>query len=74
MNQLFALLLLFARSLPALLKSTFNTGTKKIDRVEIYVHNVKGITQKLSDEIYQSFFTTRPTGQRTGLGLSLSYN
>jgi hypothetical protein len=37
MNQLFALLLLFARSLPALLKSTFNTGTKKIDRVEMCI-------------------------------------
>jgi K+-sensing histidine kinase KdpD len=34
----------------------------------------KGITEAFRDKIFQPFFTTRPTGQGTGLGLSLAYN
>ena len=36
--------------------------------------NGNGIPQKIFDKIFQPFFTTKPTGQGTGLGLVLAYD
>src|ERR1039457_6396168 len=56
---------------PTVSVSTKRTGDKILLAVK---DNGSGIPQKLLDKIFQPFFTTKPTGLGTGLGLSLSYD
>jgi len=48
---------------------------KEGDKVRIAVRdNGIGIAESIKEKIFQPFFTTKPTGQGTGLGLSLAYD
>ena len=64
------------RQLRGSYEPTVSVSTKKMrGKVEIKVRdNGNGISPKILDKIFQPFFTTKPTGQGTGLGLSLSYD
>ena len=56
---------------PLVQVSTKISGHKVLISVK---DNGNGIPRSIVDKIFQPFFTTKPTGQGTGLGLSLSYD
>jgi signal transduction histidine kinase len=61
---------------PDAFEPTVMVSAKKIgSKIEIRVgDNGNGIPSGVKEKIFQPFFTTKPTGQGTGLGLSLSYD
>jgi signal transduction histidine kinase len=60
---------------PDYLPSVKVATRKTTNGIEITVaDNGNGIPQSIKDKIFQPFFTTKPTGEGTGLGLSLSYD
>jgi two-component system NtrC family sensor kinase len=56
---------------PAISVSTKKDGDKAM--IGVY-DNGTGMSEKVSAKVFQPFFTTKPTGEGTGLGLSLSYD
>jgi signal transduction histidine kinase len=56
---------------PTVAVTTLKEGNKVLIKVK---DNGNGIPEAIKEKIFQPFFTTKPTGQGTGLGLSMSYD
>ena len=52
---------------------TVNTKLDKNNLIISVADNGSGIPHSVMEKIFQPFFTTKPTGEGTGLGLSMSY-
>lgn len=55
--------------------SVYINTLRKGEKIEVSISdNGLGISEDIRNKIFQPFFTTKPTGQGTGLGLSMSYD
>ena len=74
-NALYAVDQKSKRGLPAYKPEVLLTTSRSGNFIEIKIKdNGDGISDTLKEKIFQPFFTTKPTGEGTGLGLSLSYD
>ena len=55
-------------------KYSLSSGEGRGEAIITVKDNGTGIPEKIKEKIFQPFFTTKPTGQGTGLGLSLAYD
>jgi len=75
-NSIYATLKQNAKLSEGAYKPTLTIITKNVgDAVEIIIRdNGEGIAPEIRDKIFNPFFTTKPPGEGTGLGLSLSHD